>query len=288
MYDLIVIGGGPAGISAAIYAKRANMNVLVFYTMESQLLKAHKIDNYYGFVNGINGQELYNNGIGQATNLGVHLLNEEVTDVTGGDGEFVVKTFTNEYKAKSVVIATGNKKIKPDIKGIDEHEGRGISYCAICDGFFYRNKKIAVIGNGRYAISEANDLKNVASEITILTNGENMTEDSDYIVKKSKILQIAGDDGIVSKVIFEDNSELAIDGIFVAIGQAGGGDFAKKLGILMENGIIQTDENMETNVKGIYVCGNLAGGFLQVNKAAYEGAVAGLAAVKYVKSIQYK
>ncbi len=284
MYDLIVIGGGPAGISAAIYAKRANLNVLVLYTMESQLLKAHKIDNYYGFVNGISGQELYNNGIGQAQNLGVHLVNEEVTDIAGGDGEFVVKTFTNEYQAKSVVIATGNKKIKPDIKGIDEYEGRGISYCAICDGFFYRNKKIAVIGNGRYAISEANDLKNIAAEITILTNGEKMAEDSGYIVKTAKISEISGDDGRVSKVIFEDNTELPVDGIFIAIGQAGGGDFAKKLGILMENGNIQTDENMETNIKGIYVCGNLAGGLLQVNKAAYEGAVAGLAAVKYVKS----
>lgn len=283
MYDIIIIGAGPAGISASLYAVRANMKVLVIYKGISNLEKATKIDNYYGFPDGITGEQLYNDGIKQAKNLGVDFVEEEVTAIENLGAEYEVKTPVSGYKAKAVIISTGNKKIAPNIKGIKEFEGKGISYCAICDAFFYRNKNIAVIGNGEFAISEAKMLNNVTKNITIVTDGKKLnSENNDFTVNDKKIKEIIGEDR-VQKIIFEDDSTLDVDGIFVALGEAGANDFAKTLGILTEKDNIKVNKNMETNVPGIYACGNVTGGLLQVSKAVYEGAEAGLSAVKYVK-----
>ena len=185
MYDVIIVGAGPAGISASLYTIIGNLKTLVIYKEKSALEKAQKIENYYGFENGIKCEELYNAGIEQAKNLGVEILEEEVTNIQidfietdkkQSEQIFKVETLNNEFQAKSVILATGNKKNKPNIDKIDEYEGRGISYCAVCDGFFYRNKDVAVIGNGDYAISEAMDLQNVAKSIKILTNGKQIPE----------------------------------------------------------------------------------------------------------------
>ena len=147
MYDIIIIGAGPAGISAALYAKRANSNVLVLYQGETSLGGAEKIDNYYGFPGGITGKELYENGIKQAEELGVEVKKIEVIQIKNLGNTFNVKTEDGNYEAKAIILSTGNKKIRPNIKGIKEFEGKGISYCAICDAFFYRKKNVAVIGN---------------------------------------------------------------------------------------------------------------------------------------------
>ncbi len=285
MFDSIVIGAGPAGISAALYLKRANKNVLVLYHGESQLEKAHKIDNFYGFPNGISGKDLYQNGIEQARNLGIEVLDEEVLDVKNElENGFLVKTLNNEYSSKTIVIATGNKKLKPNIDGILEFEGAGVSYCAICDGFFYRKKKVSVIGNSNYAISEANDLSNVTDDITILTDGAEFDLEVPYKVDKRKIKKIGGD-GMVEYVEFTDGKRIDTRGIFIALGVAGGLDFAKKLGILLDKETIKVDNsNMRTNIDGIYAVGNINGGLLQVNKAAYEGALAGLDIIKYLNN----
>lgn len=185
MYDVIIIGAGPAGISASLYTIRGNLKTLVIYKEKSALEKAQKIENYYGLKNGIEGKELYKTGIEQAKNLGVEILEEEVTniqiDFIETDKEqskqiFKVETLNNEFQSRAVILATGNKKNKPNIDKIDEYEGRGISYCAVCDGFFYKNKDVAVIGNGDYAISEAMDLQNIVKSIRILTNGKQIPE----------------------------------------------------------------------------------------------------------------
>ena len=284
MIDLIIIGAGPAGISASLYAKRANNNVLILYNGESNLEKAEKIDNYYGFENGISGQELYNIGIKQAEKIGVKVKKEEVLHIEQIKNGFEITTTENSYQSKALIIATGNKKIRPNIKGIQEFEGKGISYCAICDGFFYKNKNVVVIGNGKFAVNEANILKNIAKSVTILTNGEQMNTNSNFQINTMKIKQISG--GLrVEEIVFEDNSILEIDGVFVALGEAGGVDFAKKIGILTNNDNIVVNEKMETNVKGIFACGNTNGGLLQVSKAVYEGAVAGLSAANYLQNI---
>ena len=281
MVDVVIIGAGPAGISAALYAKRANKNVLVIYNGESNLEKVEKIDNYYGFENGITGKELYEAGIRQAKNLGVEVKEEEVLNLELTLDGFAVKTVDNVYEAKTCIIATGNKKLRPNIDGILEFEGKGVSYCAICDGFFYRKKNVVVIGNGKFAVSEAKDLENIVSDVKILTDGNSMMADSTFEIVDKKIAKILGDEK-VRAVEFTDGSKLDVDGVFVALGEAGGSDFAKKLGVILDKDSIKVDENMATNVDGLYSCGNSNGGLLQVCKAVHEGAVAGLSAVKYL------
>lgn len=282
MYDVIIIGGGPAGVSASLYAKRSNLNVLLIYNDISNVEKAHKIDNYYGFPEGITGPDLFNNGLEQAKNLGVEVLKSEVTGIENQGVSFKVETPTQGYDSKTVIIATGNKKNSPQIKGIKEFEGKGISYCAICDSFFFRNKRIGIIGNGNFALSEAKILKNVTNDITIFTDGHALEKTTEFNVNNKKISEIIGENK-VSGIKFEDDSIEELDGIFIALGEASAIDFAKTLGIITEGANIKVNENMETNVKGIYACGNITGGLLQVNKAVYEGAVAGLAATKYIK-----
>lgn len=284
MYDVIILGAGPAGISASLYCKRANKNVLIIYNGSSELLKAQKIDNYYGFENGISGKDLYETGIKQSQNLGVEITKQEVIKIETENEYFNVITGRNSYKSKSIVIAMGSKKNTLKIQGVQEFEGKGISYCAICDGFFYKNKDISVIGSGNYAISETNDLINIANKITILTNGEKAPEfraDNVEIVTK-KIKQISGENR-VQEIEFDDNSFLKTDGVFIAQGTAGAADFAKKLGILLQDNNIVVNENMETNIKGIFACGDCTGGLLQVSKAVYEGTKAGLAVIEYLK-----
>lgn len=284
MYDVIILGGGPAGVSASLYCKRGNIDVLMIYDEDSGLNWAHKIDNYYGFENGISGKELFENGIKQAQNIGVKTTQEEVVKIEMQKDSFVVKTESNFYEAKAVILAMGAKKNMLDIQGIDEYEGKGISYCAICDGFFYRNKDVAVIGSGNYAISETNDLINVANKITILTNGEEAPDfraDNVDVVTKN-IKEISGDNK-VEEVRFDDGSTIKAQGVFIAQGTAGASEFAKKLGIVTKNGKIAVDENMKTNIKGIFACGDCTGGLLQVSKAVYEGTKAGLAVIDYLK-----
>lgn len=180
MYDVIIIGAGPAGISASLYTIRNNLKTVIIYKGKSSLEKTRNIENYYGFKNGINGEILYKTGIEQARRLGAEIVNEEVTNIQidfDKNGQvFNVQTLSSQFKSKSVILATGNKKNKPSIKNLDKFEGKGVSYCAICDGFFYKNKDVAIIGDGDYAISEAMHLQNVAKSIKILTNGEKIPE----------------------------------------------------------------------------------------------------------------
>jgi thioredoxin reductase (NADPH) len=282
MFDAVIIGAGPAGISAGLYLKRANKNVLILYHGESQLEKAHKIDNFYGFPLGITGKDLYINGINQAVNLGIEVRDLEVLSIQMNEKmEYTIRTSEEEFNSKVVILATGNKKLRPNIKGVAEFEGSGVSYCAICDGFFYRKKNVVVIGSETYAISEATELKNVTPNVTILTNGLELNGTTDIPVVTKEIKEIVGE-GRVSGVKFMDDTTLDVNGVFIALGEAGGADFAKKLGIYMEKDNIVVDENMRTNIPGVYACGNVVGGLLQINKAAYEGAKAGLDAVKYI------
>lgn len=284
-YDVIIIGAGPAGISASLYTVRANKKTLVLYNDISSLEKTEKIDNYYGFNNGIKGEKLYKNGIEQAKNIGARVKEEEVIKIEmnedNNEYKFIVKTSKNKYKAKIVILATGNKRNKPKIIGIDKFEGKGISYCAICDGFFYRNKEVAVIGDGNYAISETNDLINIAKDITICTNGKKAPDfrAENVKIETREIEKIEGED-TVEEIQLKDGSKLKVDGIFVAQGVAGSVEFAKKLGALVNNNKIIVDKDMKTSIDGLYACGDCTGGLLQISKAVYEGAIAGMEASK--------
>lgn len=284
MYDVIIIGVGPAGISASLYTRRANLKTLVLYSDKSGLEKTDKIENYYGFEDGIDGKELYFSGIKQTEKIGTDVKKEEVVNIVNEDKKFSITTSKNKYVSKVVILATGNKKNKPQIDGIDRLEGKGISYCAICDGFFYKNKSVAVLGNSKYALSEVNDLINVVKDITVLTNGKDKPEIRDDRIKleTKKIKEIEGKEK-VEKIKFEDGSKMNIDGIFIAEGVAGSAEFAKKMGAFIKQNKIIVNENMETNIKGLYACGDCTGGILQISKAVYEGTVAGLQAIKYLK-----
>ena len=285
-YDVVILGAGPAGISAGLYAHRGGLKTLILNNpaSSSALGQAHMISNYYGFPDGITGKDLFDNGIMQAKNLGIEVKDEEVVDLSiFSDHVFLVKTSENEYSAKAIIIALGDKKQKPDIQGIDEYTGKGVSYCAVCDGFFYKGKNVAVIGDGKYALNEIEHLQNVVGSVTLFTNGKDIAYE-DIDVDTRKIDSISGDNK-VETVNFADGTSEKIDGIFIAIGTAGGTDLATKMGVLMDNNTIVVNEKMETNVPGIYACGNITGGLLQVNKAAYEGAQAGLNAIVYVKTL---
>ncbi len=284
MYDVIIIGAGPAGISASLYTKRANLNTLVIYSEKSNIEKTEKISNYYGFANGISGKDLYQTGIKQAKNLNVEVAEEEVLKIEVIEKDFTVTTNKKTYETKALILATGTEKNIPDIKGIKEFEGKGISYCAICDGFFFKNKNVAVLGNGNYAISETNDLINIANDITILTNGKQAPEirAENVSINEKEIKEIHGNEK-VEEVEFTDNTRLKTDGIFIAEGTERTVEFAKKLGIIINNNSIIVNDNMETNIPGIYACGDCTGGLLQISKAVYEGTKAGLSVIDYLK-----
>lgn len=282
MYDVIVIGSGPAGISASIYLKRAQKNVCIITDGNSALKKTNKIENYYG-VEPISGEELYNIGIKQAKNLEIPIEKDEVTNISF-EKNFIVRTVNSEYEAKYVIIATGTNRAAPKVKGIKEFEGKGISYCAICDGFFYKDKNVAVVGSGNYAIHEAETLKLIANSVTILTNGQKMIENratSDFEVDETPIREFRGDN-VIKEVEFENNSTREIDGVFIAIGTASSVDLARKIGAVIKGNNIVTNENMQTTVRGLYACGDCTGGLLQVNKAVYEGAIAALDIIKNI------
>ena len=284
IYDVIIVGAGPAGISASLYTQRANLKTLIIYQENSALDKAKNIQNYYGFEEGISGKELFEKGIKQAQNLGVKLVKDEIVKIEKKEEIFLVNSIKEDYKSKVVILATGNKKTRPNIKGIEEFEGKGISYCAICDGFFYKNKNVAVVGSGNYAILETMELISVAKNITILTNGKELPEyrAENVDLNSKEIKQIQGDKK-VEEIEFKDNSKLKVDGIFIAEGVAGSTDFAQKLGAMTNKNNILVNENMQTTIKGLYACGDCTGGLLQVSKAVYEGAKAGIEIINYLR-----
>lgn len=280
MFDVIVIGSGPAGISAGIYLKRAKKDVLIISNGKSALEKAKKIENYYG-IESISGEELYQTGLKQAERLKIRIEIDEVTNITLEE-HFIVTTANREYEAKYVILATGTNRMTPDIKGVKEFEGKGVSYCAICDAFFYRNRNVAVIGNGNYAIHEAKQLKPIAKSVTIFTNGKEMIQNrdaSDFEVEETPIREFRGTNRI-EEVEFDNNNTKKIEGVFIAIGTATSADLAKKIGAVVKNNNVVVNENMETTVKGLYACGDCTGGLLQINKSVYEGAKAALEIIK--------
>lgn len=285
MTDILIIGSGPAGISAALYAARAGMDTLVVSSGQSALFKAHVIENYYG--GSIPGDELYEKGIAQAKKLGIEIKEDQVVGL-GFDGDFIVTGEKSQYKAKAVIIATGSSRKAPPLPGLSEFEGRGVSYCAVCDGFFHRGKNVAVLGSGTYALHEAMELSPIAESVTILTDGqvpEFSLPDSvtNISVDTGKIKELTGEE-LLSSVVFEDGKALDVSGVFVAIGTAGSSDLARKLGAVTEGTKIAVNGEMATNIPGLYAAGDCTPGMLQVAKAVYQGAEAATSAIKFVRS----
>ena len=287
LYDLIVVGHGPAGVSAAIYAVRSGLKVLLVGRDRGSLEKAEKIENYYGFVDPIAGPDLLERGLSQARRLGVEIITTEVTGVTWME-HFEASTTLGTYQAPACILATGMPRRKATIPGLTEYEGRGVSYCATCDGFFYRGKKVAVIGNGEYAFKEASELAHFASEVTIFTNGRPFEANGEHPVIKvnlAKVSQAEGDEDKIRQLVTAEGA-IEIDGVFVAEGTASALDLAYKLGLDNDGKVILTDSDQQTNIPGLYAAGDCTGGLLQVAVAVGEGAKAGMSAASYVRNLQ--
>lgn len=295
MENIVIIGAGPAGISAALYAARGNLNPLVINNGIGALEKAEKIENYYGLEQPLSGKELYERGISQAEALGVRILDAEVLGISGFD-TFTVKTTAGDFDTVSVILATGGKRSAPKIPGLKEFEGRGVSYCAVCDAFFYRGKEVAVVGNGEFALHEAEELRNVTQDVTIYTDGKEpeFSREHPIAVNTMKIQAIEGDDKVSGLLMQSDtaaqdaeapeNSFYPADGVFVALGTAGSTEIARQMGAeITDKGNIKTDEEMATTIPGLFAAGDCTGGLLQVSKAVYEGSMAAISAGKYVR-----
>lgn len=285
MSKAIVVGGGPAGVSAALYIKRAKIDVTIIANGIGALEKADRIENYYGFAEPVNGRELVEQGLENARRIGCEIQNDEVLAISW-NGNYTVKTRGGEYEAEAVILATGAARNTPNIPGIREYEGKGVSYCAVCDAFFYRGKDVAVLGAGEYALHEAMELAPVVRSVTLLTNGlqpavalpENITYDA------RKINSFEGEETI-RRVRFADSGSLEIAGVFVAVGVASSSDLAKKLGAEINGNSIVVSPKMETNLPGLFAAGDCTGGLLQISKAVGEGAIAGTEAIKFIRAL---
>lgn len=272
IYDTIVIGRGPAGISAAIYLKRFNYNPLVIAYNDGALADAHYIDNYYG-LSHIKGSDLVDAGVNQAKELQVEMLDAEVTSVEVLDHIYVTTTKGN-FEAKTLFLAMGKKKSGLKITSAHSFDGKGVSYCAICDGFFFKGKRIGLVGAGAYMEAEYNVLKRFSNDITIFTEGKDV-DIPDAKIVKDNIKELSGNERLESVVT--ENGQYEIDGLFIALGTQSGSSLASHLGLLTdEKGYIVVDKNYMTNINHIYAGGDIIGGLLQVSKAVADGANAAI------------
>ena len=283
MGKIVIVGSGPAGCSAALYAARAGMETTVISKGIGALQKAEQIQNYYGFEEGITGAELYRRGVAGAQAVGTQFVTAEVVGLDYA-ATLVVQTTAGDYPADAVILATGTGRIAPKIAGLAEHEGRGVSYCATCDAFFYRGKTAAVLGTGEYALHEVQALLPLAGKVILCTNGEPLTAEfpAEVEICTEKLEAIEGEE-TVTALRLAGGGLLPADGLFVALGVAGSAALARKLGAPVENGRIVVNEKMQTGIPGLFAAGDCTGGMLQVCKAVYEGALAATEAIKQIR-----
>ena len=283
MPSIIIVGSGPAGISAALYAVRAGVDTTVLTKGPGALDRAEKIENYYGFAQPVSGAELERRSMENARRLGVQFVTAEAVGLTYTD-KLTVETVGKDYPADAVILATGASRAVPRIPGLAGLEGHGVSYCAACDAFFYRGKDVAVLGSGEYALHEVQALLPVVRSVTLLTNGAPLTADFPEGVEicTEKLAAVEGEEK-VSALRLENGELLPVEGLFVALGVAGSAALARKLGAPVENGRIVVDERMQTGIPGLYAAGDCTGGLLQVCKAVYEGALAATEAIKQIR-----
>ncbi|MEN2984918.1 MAG: thioredoxin-disulfide reductase [Dictyoglomaceae bacterium] len=304
--DVIIIGGGPAGLTAGIYTGRARLKTLL---IEESLIGGLAaltavIENYPGFPEGITGKELSKRLEEQAKKFGTKILEAKVLKLSLEGNWKIVETTKGIYKALSIIICSGTKPKKLGVPGENEFLGKGVSYCAICDGAFFTGKKVAVVGGGDAAVEEALYLSRIAEEVIIIhrrdeLRAEKITQEKAFANPKIKFLwshivkAIEGDKK-VERLILEDlktkeEKILPIDGVFIYIGLSPQTELYSSLLNLDSNGFIITDENMQTSVPGIFAAGDIRVKPLrQIVTALGDGAIAGISASKYIEEIKFK
>ncbi len=275
-YDVIILGKGPAGISCAIYLKRYGYEPLIIAKDGGALEKVSTIENYYGILE-ISGKDLLEKGEEQAIRLGIPVVQEEVVSIEKMT-DFEVVTNIHTYQSSKVVLACGTSRSRFPMADQLSH----VSYCATCDGFFYRQKKVALIGNGSYMAHEYQVLKKLCKEVVIFTNGLPLTTElEDATIYQEPIQKILGEKQ--AEAIVTAKETISVDGIFIAIGTASGFTLAKHLGLALEGNALKVNQDYMTNLEGLYACGDVIGGLLQVSKAVADGACCATALVKSLK-----
>lgn len=305
VYDTIIIGAGAAGCSAAIYATRFNLKTLLISgPMPGGLITwGSEVENYPGFVS-ITGGELGQKFIDHAKALGAEYVVDVVKEVNSAEDLIKVKTDSNEYNAKTVILTTGTHHKKLGIPGEDEFLGKGVSYCTTCDGYFFKDKVVAIVGGGNSAVEGANDLAQVASKVHLIYRGD-IEADPAYIdlmrknpkiieVPLTNVTEIKGDTGVRELILdrpFNGLNSLKVEGVFIEIGYIPSNDLAFKMGLTMNQyGYVMVDRGMGTNIKGIFVAGDLnnaSNNFHQQVTAAAEGSIAAQSAYRYIKGVDY-
>jgi len=306
IYDLIIVGTGPAGLTASIYASRYRLKHLVLGSKEGGSLSwAAEVENYPGFKK-ITGLDLTNKMMEQVKAFGAEILTKEVTGIEKKDGLFIVK-FNGEqsFQSKTIIIATGTERRKLNVPGEAEYLGRGVSYCTICDGNFFKGKIVAMIGGSNAAALGAYHLSNIVSKIYLIYRKkplraepfwrERIEKESNIeVIYETNVIEILGNEGKVTGVKldkpYRGNQELNLDGVFIEIGGVPGTELVKSLGVnLDESGFIKVASDMRTNIEGVFAAGDVAnatGEFHQIVTATAEGALAANSVYKYLKGGQ--
>lgn len=312
MYDIIVIGAGPAGLTAAIYARRAEKTVLVIEkdTFGGQITHSPRVENYPGFL-AVSGNELADKLIEQAMEQGADIELDTVIGISGEEGNYTVETGSGEYRAKAVIIATGSRHRTLGIPNEERYTGEGISYCAVCDGAFYRDKTVAVIGGGNSALQDAVMLSESCTKVYLVQNLAYLTGESRLqailnerenveIICSSVVKRVVADGTVMRGIIIADaqsgaESELKVDGMFVAIGQMPENEPFEKVIKLNDYGYIvageacvpERAEEGELSTRGIFAAGDCRTKTVrQITTATADGATAALAACRFIDSLK--
>ena len=295
--DVVIVGCGPAGLSAAIFCGRANLKTVVIgLPQKSQVQMAMHIENYFGFPEGVDGPVLIKKGIEQAENVGVTIIVDEVVAANVKNDEknyFVLKSSDGqEFVCHALLIATGTPIKLSGIKGEDRFTGKGITYCVSCDGPLYKNKKIAVVGNGNHAAESALEALSYTKDISIIGNAKGFTFSSDYKNELEKngiklvpenVKEFKGENFLKSIILWE-GTEMVFDGVFMASGIVSALDFAANLGLEIKNNILVTDENNMTSLQGVFAAGNCEGRCRQIAKNVGDGCNAAINVIRYLRS----
>lgn len=301
---VLILGSGPAGLSAALYAARANLEPVVLTGMElgGQASLTSTIENYPGFPDGVGGQELSDLFQKQAEKFGARIEYDTATEVDLNERPYRVKTYNNVYLTDTLIIATGAQATHLDVPGEKELIGRGVSYCATCDGWFFKDREVVVVGGGDSAIEESLFLTRYARSITVIHRRESLragvllqqralNHPKIKFIWDSVITEIIGDEK-VSKVQIKnlktnELSELSTDGVFIFVGHIPNTQMFANVLELDERGYIKTDNLMSTNIPGVYVAGEAGDPtFRQVITSAGMGAAAAMQVVKYIEKLE--
>jgi thioredoxin reductase (NADPH) len=303
VFDIIIIGGGPSGLSAGMYCTRAGFNTLLIEKIGTggQLMLTDLIDNYPGFHEGITGFDLQERLKKQAIKFGLNITYDSVKGIEKKDSDFFISTSEKQYTAKSVIIASGAKHKELGVKGEKEFAARGVSYCGTCDGPFFKDKNVVVIGGGDTALTEAIYVSKFVKNLTIIhrkdrfravCNLVNKIENIPAIGKSfnSVITEIKGDNKvrsvIIKDIVTQETREIETDGVFIFIGIIPNSDFIN-LPILDNEKFVITNNKMETSIEGLFACGDIrSNAFRQIVCAASDGATAANYAGEYINFIK--